>query len=243
MKLFNVVIVDDDKSLVYGIKEQLNHSQHFKVVGYAHDGVEGIDLINELKPDIVILDMIMPGLDGLALLEHFKGQNFQFLVLSAIGHDLVTRRAVSLGAIYYMVKPFDFKELLNRLNGLFLGEETIIKEKQKMINYDYFIMNELNYLSVPMHIKGFHYIKESLKIILATDETNLKITKVIYPQVASVFNTTASSVERAIRNAVEVTYNRNMDLISDYFKHELFNHKITNKEFLIRIASRIKKQL
>lgn len=243
MQTFKVAVIDDDTSLVYGIVDQIKQADHFNIVGYAHDGLEGIQLIESQKPDIVILDMIMPKADGLAVLEHFQSQDINFLVLSAIGHDLVTRRAVSLGAVYYMVKPFEYIDLIDRMNTLFLGTSPKKKMVDTQLHYEDFIHNELSMLAVPVHIKGYHYIKEALNVILNHRSDDIKITKTVYPRIADTYDTTASSVERAIRSAVEATYQRNESIVREYFKKELFNNKITNKEFLLRIASQIKKQV
>lgn len=241
----SIVIIDDDKSLSYSIRDQLSKDDSFEIVGIAHDGQEGIELIKNQKPDIVLLDMVMPKVDGLAILETYGKSSVQFIVLSAIGHDLITRRAMSLGAVYYLIKPFDIKSIPDRLKSLFLGEK-IKDNAHKYLDLPHLetvVLEEIQSLSIPMHVKGYHYIKEAVVLICKMNAENIKITKEIYPQIASTYGTTPSSVERAIRNAIEITINRNEELVYSYFSKEIFNHKITNKEFLYKIVTGVKKKV
>lgn len=241
-KIFNVVIVDDNKSLSYIIRDRIEQKKAFQVQGIAHNGADGIKLIERVKPDIVILDIIMPQADGLTVLEHFNGQKgIEFIVLSAIGHDLVTKRAVSLGAMYYLVKPFEVDVLMDRMNSLLLGVENNPNiDRNVQIRKDA-IEQEISKLGVPMHVKGFQYLLEGVLLALDQDDMNFKITKCVYPVIAREYDTTPTSVERAIRNAIDLTISRaDSYVLNEYFNHELFNNKITNKEFIIRIASNVK---
>jgi two-component system response regulator (stage 0 sporulation protein A) len=242
-KLYTAVIVDDNQSLSYMVRDGINQSENFDVVGIAHNGDEGIKLIEALTPDIVILDIIMPKTDGLTVLEHFKDRkNMEFIILSAIGHDLVTRRAVSLGAMFYLIKPFEIDTLITRMESLILGKDK--SETESVLNDDFIkrlISDEISMLGVPMHIKGYVYINDAIAMTVAADLDSLKITKSIYPSVAELHSTTPTSVERAIRNAIELTVTRGDDsFLKEYFNHEFYNNKITNKEFIVRIAENVK---
>jgi len=242
------VIIDDNQNLAYLIRDGLNKEDAFEVVGMAHDGEKGIQLINELNPDIVILDMVMPKADGLTVLEHFKDfKGPDFIVLSAIGHDLITKKSMSLGAMYYIVKPFEITSLINRMKQLFLGNPLPDDAKSESvfnIYLDESISRELNTLGVPLHVKGYHYIKEAVTLAVDCDNGAIRITKSIYPVIAENNGTTASSVERAIRHAIDITLNRGqIDIITEYFKNELFNNRITNKEFIVGIADTVKHRM
>jgi len=247
-KCMDVVIIDDNQSLSFLIRDALNKEDEFQVVGLAHDGERGIELIKELNPDIVILDMVMPKADGLTVLETFNGQNGpDFIVLSAIGHDLITKKSMSLGALYYIVKPFEIKSLIVRMKQLFLGDNIPEVKKEALVFNMYLdecISKELSALGVPLHVKGYHYIKDAVVLAIDSGNSSIRITKAIYPVIAEKNNSTASSVERAIRHAIDITLTRGpMTLISKYFKNELFNNKITNKEFIVGIADTIKHRI
>lgn len=247
-KCMDVVIIDDNQSLSFLIRDGLNKEDEFQVVGLAHDGERGIELIKELNPDIVILDMVMPKADGLTVLETFNGlKGPEFIVLSAIGHDLITKKSMSLGALYYIVKPFEIKSLITRMKQLFLGDNIPEQKKEELVFNMYLdecISKELNALGVPLHVKGYHYIKDAVILVIDSGNSSIRITKSIYPVIAEKNNSTASSVERAIRHAIDITLTRRpMDLISEYFRNELFNNKITNKEFIVGIADAIKHRI
>lgn len=241
-----VVLVDDDPSLCYAIKDSLNNSEEFIVVGVALNGHEAIKIIERENPDIVILDIIMPKADGLEVLCHFKdNKDIDFVVLSAVEHDLITRKAIELGAMYYLMKPFDSIELLNKLKALFIGNITCSKLNViSSSTYYKAIENVLFDLGVPMHIKGYRYIYQGVYQIVQMDSEAFKITREIYPDLASQFETTVTSVEKAIRSAIDLTLSRgNMEYIKSYFSKELFNDKITNKAFMVKIATEIKKMI
>lgn len=241
----SIVIVDDNESLAFLLREHLNKEERFNVIGMAKDGEEGIRLIQELKPDIVILDMVMPKADGLTVLERLQGSyGPDIIILSAIGHDIITKKAMSLGAMYYIIKPFEINNFINRMNQLFHGDQQIeekSKEPQIHLKLNDMVATELNKLGVPLHVKGYHYLKHAVSLVVLNESPVVKITKDIYPEIAQVNDTNASSVERAIRHAIDLTLSRgSMTFIETYFKHELFNNKITNKEFILGIVDNVK---
>ncbi len=237
----SIVIVDDNESLAVLLKDNLSREPRFDVLGIAKDGEEGLRMIESLKPDIIILDMVMPKADGLTVLEKLEGgYGPDIIILSAIGHDIITKRAMSLGAMYYIIKPFEIGSFINRMNQLFHGDVIDEPEYKKLkynIRLDDHIANELNALGVPLHVKGYHYLKHAVQVVALKDNSVIKITKDVYPEIAGANDTNPSSVERAIRHAIDLTLSRgSIDYIQAYFKHELFNNKITNKEFILGIA-------
>lgn len=242
---YRVVIVDDNQSLTYIVRDNLEQTSQFEVVGIAHNGEDGIKLIHQERPDLVILDIIMPQVDGLGVLEHFKDEkHIHFMVLSAIGHDLVTKRAVSLGALYYMIKPFDVHVLVERIQGLIMGKEQAVAISEDQEHLRTLVFDEINHIGVPMHVKGYQYLVDAVVLALHDDYKSIKITKSVYPKLAELNQTTAISVERAIRNAIDLTLSRKDNfIIRQYFNNEMFNNKITNKEFIIRIANAVKNKI
>lgn len=241
----SVIIVDDNESLAALLKDSLDKEHRFEVVGLAKDGEEGLKMIETLKPDIIILDMVMPKIDGLTVLEKLEGSyGPDIIILSAIGHDIITKRAMSLGAMYYIIKPFEIGSFINRMNQLFHGD-IIDEPEQKQLKFnlklDDRIANELNALGVPLHVKGYHYLRNAVQLVALKKNTVVKITKDIYPEIANANSTNPASVERAIRHAIDLTLSRgSLEYIVEYFNHELFNNKITNKEFILGIASKVR---
>lgn len=250
-KKLELLIVDDNQSLTYNIEDAFKTSKIFKVVGSAHDGEEAICLIEKLMPDVVILDIIMPKVDGLEVLKKFSDQvNFDFVVISALGHENITRKAIELGAMYYLIKPFDPHELKLKLEELFTGislpSNNKILTEPTIDDSLYFksIEKELNTLGVPMHVKGFHYLYQGIYYMVKINSDDFKITKDLYPWLANEFKTSPASVEKSIRSTIELTIMRgNIDKLKRYFSNDLFNDKITNKAFMIKIASEIKKMM
>lgn len=242
----NVVLVDDDQSLCYSIKDVLDHGDDFKVTGLAFNGEDAIKLIEKSPPDIVVLDIIMPKGDGLDVLKHFKGKyKTEFLVLSALGHEKVTRRAIELGAMFYLMKPFNSKEFLDKMRSLFIGENIRNIKSPITSSLCYKAIEEsLNALGVPRHVKGYRYLYHGIYEIYKMNNMPFKITKDIYPKLADQFKTTPSSVEKAIRSTVDMTLTRgNRNFLNAYFSNELFNDKITNKAFMLKIANKIENSL
>lgn len=245
IKKKRVIIVDDNESLAVMLEEHLNQSEGFEVIGIANNGDIGIKLIKTLKPDIVILDMVMPKVDGLSVLEKLHGHyGPDIVVLSAIGHDVITKRAMSLGALYYIIKPFEVNSFMERMNQLFFGhedEKPLIMVANVNVKLEEIIAQELNHLSVPIHLKGYHYLKQAIHYASNHMSESIKVTKEVYPKVAEMNQTSASNVERAIRHAIDLTFTRgSVENIKQYFKNEVYNNKITNKEFIIGIAKRVK---
>lgn len=250
--LIKVVIIDDNESLTFAISDNINNLDEFEVVGIALDGESGIALVKELKPNVVILDIVMPKKDGLGVLEYFRDKRdefkeTEFVILSAIEHDLITKYAINIGAMYYLIKPFEMKDLMSRLQQLFVGSkqfENTLHELDSPKQIDNHVHNELVSLGIPMHIKGYQYIDEAVKLCLKRSGESIKITKYIYPVLAEKYGTSPGSVERAIRTAVEITLLRgNKQYLKVLFKNMMFNNKITNKEFILGITKSVETKM
>lgn len=250
-KKTRVLITDDNRHFCTILKEIIEKDGSYEVIGVAHDGVTALEIIHMQRPDMVILDIIMPMLDGLGVLEKCRtmdsDQKPQFIVMSAVGHDDITFRAINLGAAYYVVKPFDMVEFMRRLKQFAAGKEPE-PASYKRINREStedLVTYELRDIGVPVHIKGYQYILDSVVIVLKDPATLGKVTKAIYPPIADRHDTTPSRVERSIRNAIDLTFARGnqVRLRKSYKLDEQPDRKITNSEFIAVIAEKIRQSL
>jgi len=253
-----VLLADDNKDYCDVLRGYLEKADGIAVLDVAYDGMEAYDKINSLQPDIAILDGIMPRLDGLGVLEKLKqkaqGQKPLCIMLSAVSQEQITQRAIELGAVYYMVKPFDMDTLVSRIRQLNtqqsnapLGTDAV-KAVQSMsaINLEARITNILHEIGVPAHIRGYHYMREAIMMAVGDLDVLNYITKELYPSIAKKCNTTPSRVERAIRHAIEVAWSRGqIDAIDSMFGYTVSNTKgkPTNSEFIALIADRLRLEL
>lgn len=253
MGKITVCIADDNRELVHIMQDYLNEQHDIEVIGVAFDGRKCIELMDEHDPDILILDIIMPHKDGLAVLQTLrekKANNFPHIImLTAFGQEEVMRKAVEYGATYFILKPFDFDHLIDKIREI-NGEEKKLdlmepskparKEKDNIEAYVTGIMHDIG---VPAHIKGYLYLREAITMVYNDIELLGSITKILYPEIAKKYNTTASRVERAIRHAIEVAWNRgNIDSITELFGYtvNVSKAKPTNSEFIAMVADKLR---
>ncbi|NBI06635.1 sporulation transcription factor Spo0A [Senegalia massiliensis] len=258
----DILIADDNKDFCNILNEYLSTQNDVNVIGIANDGLEALDLISDKIPDVLVLDIIMPHLDGLGVLEKLNSINLdkypKIIVLSAVGEDKITQRAISLGADYYVVKPFDFEVFMKRIrqlnggmgetnkrnintnkaNGI-INRTTYNKTKTLEAN----ITNIIHEIGVPAHIKGYLYLREAIGMVVERIDLLSAVTKELYPEIAKKFNTTPSRVERAIRHAIEVAWSRGkIDTINNLFGYTVQNNKgkPTNSEFIAMVADKLR---
>ncbi|WP_095177805.1 sporulation transcription factor Spo0A [Clostridium cochlearium] len=260
----NIVIADDNKEFCNILKEYLSSQEDIEVVGVGKDGVEAIKLIEEKKPDLVVLDIIMPHLDGLGVLEKLSSMALDYvprvIILSAVGQDKITQRAINLGADYYVVKPFDMEIFVKRIRQMFnntISGESVrinnmpvlqstsieINKKEEPFDLETEITNVIHEIGVPAHIKGYMYLREAITMVVKDMELLSAVTKELYPSIAKKYNTTASRVERAIRHAIEVAWSRGqIDTINKIFGYTIHNDKgkPTNSEFIAMVADKLR---
>lgn len=255
MENIKVVVADDNKEFSNIISKYLTSVEGFEVVGLAKDGIEALNLVREKNPDILILDIIMPHLDGLGVLEHLEEEDFKtkVVVLSAVGQDTITQKAIELGASYYVVKPFDLEIFVKRLKDISnikyetekidSNESQIRNTKKDEKSMETKITKMIQEVGVPAHIKGYVYLREAISMVIEDMDYLGAVTKELYPSVAAKHNTTPSRVERAIRHAIEVAWNRGkIDTIDKIFGYTVNNHrgKPTNSEFIALIADKLR---
>ncbi|MEH7224837.1 sporulation transcription factor Spo0A [Bacillus sp. JJ1566] len=258
MKKIKVCVVDDNRELVNLLDEYLSSQDDIEVLGVAFNGQDCLNMLQDKQPDVLVLDIIMPHLDGLAVLEKLRELNLEkqpnVIMLTAFGQEDVTKKAVDLGAAYFILKPFDMENLASRIRQVSGKASPVIKrnpsssvvrtqQENSPRNLDASITSIIHEIGVPAHIKGYLYLREAISMVYNDIELLGSITKVLYPDIAKKFNTTASRVERAIRHAIEVAWSRgNIDSISNLFGYtvSMSKAKPTNSEFIAMVADKLR---
>ena len=247
MERINILMIDDNINLIEMVKEYFKDNEDVNIAFEAHDGEEGINEItkNKDKIDLIILDLIMPNKDGIYVLNEMKkrGINKKVIVATSYNAAEVIREVSEFGVSYYILKPFDLSDLEKRIYD-------ITKKENNNKNIDFYTSNlqvaitkMLHELGIPSHIKGYQYIREAVNIIFVNPSVIGGITKELYPELAKKFNTTTSRVERAIRHAIEVSWNRgNLDFMEEIFGYsvDIDKAKPTNSEFMVTIADKLR---
>ena len=258
MNDLRIAIVDDNKEMVDLLSSITDEELDIEVVGKAYNGNDAITMIREKMPEIVLLDLILPGCDGFAVMNNILndeslGNYPSFIVISAAVDERIIHETFKLGAVYYFIKPFDNSSLINRIKTIASGvheeysscpSEIIIPKRY--VNDDIIeddTTRMLHELGVPAHIKGYNYLREC--IIMAYKEPDVLncITKVLYPTIAKQHDSTPSRVERAIRHAIEVAWSRgDIQTLTYYFGSTVdkFKGKPTNSEFIALLADRLR---
>jgi len=248
-----VLLADDNREFANLLSEYISEQDDLAVVGVAYNGEEVIEIIEDkgIVPDVLILDIIMPHLDGLGVLERLRELNLEpapkIVMLTAFGQENITQKAVQLGASYYILKPFDMDVLVNRIRQLASGPvpaggsmngagtinglgsqirkrpTSLVQTKpQGKPNLDASITNIIHEVGVPAHIKGYQYLRDAITMVYNNIELLSAVTKTLYPAIAEKYRTTPSRVERAIRHAIEVAWTRgNIDSISHLFGYTI----------------------
>ncbi len=246
-KSIGVLIADDNRDFCELLKEFISQQEDFNLTGIAYNGIEALQMIRETKPDVVVLDIIMPHLDGIGVLEKLVTGNSnkpRIIMLTAFGQESVTQRAVELGADYYILKPFDFNVLATRIRQLAEGvnvSQYIATAKPK--NMDVAVTNIIHEMGVPAHIKGYHYLRDAILMVIGEVGLLGAVTKELYPTIAQKYQTTPSRVERAIRHAIELAWDRgNVEMMTSYFGYtiNLERGKPTNSEFIAMVADKLR---
>lgn len=259
MSKISVAIVDDNERMVNLLEDILKGNSDIEVVGKADNGMDALTIIKEKTPDIVLLDIIMPKLDGLGVMEKVRNNADykkipSFIVVTAIGQEGITDTAFMLGASYYIMKPFDNNMILSRIlqikgdiHNKLIDNHRISSYESRSINMENNlesdVTNIIHEIGVPAHIKGYQYLRDAIMMSVNDGEMLNSITKLLYPSIAKRHKTTPSRVERAIRHAIEVAWSRGkMDTIDALFGYTVNNGKgkPTNSEFVALIADKIR---
>ena len=254
MSKINVAIADDNQKMVSMMTQLLNLDQDIEVIGSAGNGEAAVEIIKEKKPDVVLLDIIMPKLDGIGVLEKLRDERLEkqptVIMVTAMGQESVAEEAMELGASYFILKPFDSEMVIRKIKQAKLDKKVqkpfVALKEQEGLNknqLEIIITNIIHEIGVPAHIKGYQYLRDSIMLAIYDMDILNSITKQLYPTIAKQFGTTSSRVERAIRHAIEVAWGRGkMDTIDALFGYTVHagKGKPTNSEFIALIADKIR---
>ena len=241
-------MIDDNVSLIDMVKEYFKDHERIVIADSAENGEEGFQKIQENfgAYDVVLLDLIMPKKDGLYVLESMKEQKIikDVIVLTSYNASETIRQVSEYGVNYFLLKPFDLKDLEKRIMN-FCTEKSLESKNIDFYhnNLQISITKILHELGIPSHIKGYQYIREAIDIIYSRPQMIGGITKELYPELATKFDTTVSRVERAIRHAIEVSWNRaNWSLMEEIFGNsvDIDKAKPTNSEFIVTVADKLR---
>lgn len=252
-----ILIADDNKDFCDCLVNYIEKQEDMSVIATASDGAEALQKIISEKPDVALIDGIMPKLDGLGVLERLNAAGSTSpticIMLTAVTDEKITQRAFNLGARYYIAKPFDMELLVERIRQL---KEPVpaslhtlsgsCSQPDTALNLEARVTAILHEIGVPAHIRGYHYMREAIMMAINDIDVLNYITKELYPAIAKKCNTTPSRVERAIRHAIEVAWNRGrVDAIDSLFGYTVSGHKgkPTNSEFIALIADRLRLEL
>lgn len=247
-----IIIVDNNEQMRISIKQQLNTNE-LNVVADFSDAISALNYIKENEVDVIITDIVLPNIDGYEFMEAINKQGLvtrpKILVLSALSNDNFINKALQYGADYYMIKPCDVNVLKSRVMELNTSSVMIDKSVNNIKNVkprnrqlEEKITNIFITVGIPAHIKGYQFLREAIKMAIDNPEIINSITKKLYPSIAERFETTASKVERAIRHAIEVAWNRGkIENINALFGIRVYsnNEKPTNGEFIALVADKM----
>ena len=255
MEHLNVAIADDNQKILDMLENIIGMDKELNLVGKAKNGEEMCQIIKNRQPDVVLLDLIMPKMDGLTVMEQVNQDNSvnkrpYFIVITAVGQERITEDAFNKGANYYVMKPFNNEVLLDRIKSVRKmfrnyekkNEDGRLEGTARGEDLENRVTNMLHEIGIPAHIKGYHYLRDA--IIMAVNDMDVlnAITKILYPTVAKKYQTTSSRVERAIRHAIEVAWSRGkLDTLDELFGYTVSTGKgkPTNSEFIALIADTI----
>jgi two-component system response regulator (stage 0 sporulation protein A) len=253
-----VLIADDNREFCELLQEAIRGEEGLEVAGIANHGMEVLEMLAQQPVDVIVLDIIMPHLDGIGVLERLAQMELpnppRVIVLTAFGQETMTQKALELGADYFVLKPFNLKVLASRVKQLAAsaspGKKTSsLSGKISVVptrNLDVEVTNVIHEIGIPAHIKGYLYLREAIIMVINRVDLLSGVTKELYPAIASKYKTTPSRVERAIRHAIEVAWSRgNVDVINGIFGHTVNRDrgKPTNSEFIAMVADKLRMQI
>ena len=244
MNKTTLILADEDKNILNEMVKSFSQDE-YEILATTSNGEELISLIHEHKPNVVVMDIVLQQCDGFKVLESVKGANTNIVVQSSLSIDGFINKAIGLGAKYYCIKPFDTQTLKERIKDIIMPEQTQSKTffNAKANNQlEEKITNIFITVGIPAHIKGYQFLREAIKLAIANPEIINSITKKLYPTIAEKYDTSASKVERAIRHAIEVAWNRGkIENINNLFGIKVYssNEKPTNGEFIALVADKM----
>lgn len=246
MSKIRILMIDDNVNLIEMVREYFKDHNKIELTIESHDGEDGLNkILNSAgNYDVVLLDLIMPVKDGLYVLEELKKRGIEknIIVETSYNEPKIIRKVSEYGVNYYVLKPFNLSDLEDKILSVFDTQESKTINLYHS-NLQISITKMLHELGMPSHIKGYQYIREGITMIYNDPNIIGGITKELYPELASKFDTTVSRVERAIRHAIEVSWNRgNWDYMEELFGHsvDIDKAKSTNSEFIVTVADKLR---
>lgn len=252
-----ILIADDNREFCGILKDYFNNERDFEIIDVCNNGMEVIEAVEKNEVDVLILDLIMPYMDGIGVLEKLNETNLakrpKIIILTAFGQENITQKAVQLGADYYILKPFNLQVLGDRVRQMAFDVtprsesrgtvSTLNVQASAPKNLEVEVTKVIHEIGVPAHVKGYQYLRDA--IMLVVEEINYlgAVTKELYPTIAQKYDTTPSRVERAIRHAIELAWDRgDLDKINKFFGYTISGEKgkPTNSEFIAIIADRLR---
>ena len=237
-----VVLADANENFRTMLQQTIENTGEFDVVGSAGDGAEAWKMIERERPQLVITDVILPELDGFALLDRMAKlpARPKTILVSAFYREQMVMQAMEQGAAYFMAKPCEAGSLLERMRQAVRNGET---EEESPVALERLVTSIIHEVGVPAHIKGYQYLRTAILMTIEDSDVINSVTKILYPSVAKQYSTTSSRVERAIRHAIEVAWDRgDVDILNSYFGFTIQNNrgKPTNSEFIAMIADNLR---
>lgn len=252
-----VVVADDNKEFCRTMRDYFAACEDIELIGVAYDGKEAYEMVVQTKPDVLLTDVVMPNLDGLGLLSKINSMSEPVkkpnaIVISAIGNDKIIRSAMNLGAKYYIIKPADLSVIADRVRefkesmSMFKSVKMPDKQQGGSFDLEMGVTAIIQKIGVPAHIKGYQYMRDAIIMVIKDMDAINSVTKILYPTVAKKYNTTSSRVERAIRHAIEVAWDRgDPEVLDEMFGYTILSSKgkPTNSEFIAMISDKLRLEL
>ena len=241
-----ILIADSNPEFCQRLKERIHGISGYEVTAAVQDGESAITQLHKTRPDILVLDLMLPVQDGIAVLKAASSLENRpaCLVITGFMSDYVASRASEFGVQYFMTKPCSEEQICERLQEI--SNMNAVEKVQPEVNIEAMVTSVIHEIGVPAHIKGYQYLREAIMIAVKDMDVINAITKVLYPQVAKTFATTPSRVERAIRHAIEVAWDRgDLEVLQQFFGYTVSNTKgkPTNSEFIALIADKLQLQI
>jgi len=253
-----IIVADDNRNLCQMLQDYIQSQEDLSIVGVAYNGLEAMELLQTQEPDLIILDLVMPNLDGLGVLERINARTTmkrpKIIVLTAFGQESLTSQAMMLGVDYFILKPFDLNILGKRIRSL--TQDTASAQPQFSSSVSPIVTNVKNehnlfsevttvmhQIGIPAHVKGYQYIREAILMVVADVSLLGAVTKELYPDIAKKYDTASSRVERGIRHAIELAWERgHSDTLKQIFGYSLNidRQKPTNSEFIALLADKFR---
>ena len=255
-----IMLVDDNDEYLMLLKDYIDSQSNMEVVLASTEPLKVLDNIEKYKPDILVIDVMMPEKEGIEVIKDLKKSNIKnkpgVIVMSGQGQDVITQKAMAYGAMHYIIKPFELSTLVERIKDFTVnqdvrtlsegGKVSYVISNKKLLNeektMEMKVTELIHEVGVPAHIRGYQFVREAILLAIKSRDYIDSVTKVLYPSLAEAFNTTPSRVERAIRHAIEVAWNRgSVDVHNKVFGYTINSNKgkPTNAEFIAKIADKL----